>query len=145
MSVSVEQLVYASLSGNAGFNALIGNRFYELQLPQNPAYPCVAYQRISTVRQSTLDQGSGTVGVGWCRFQFTIWCRGPSAGEQADTVARAIQAAMRTFSAYQLPSSPYVLLSAPNIQLSDRAMVEPKTNPPLFKRMVDWQIFFQDQ
>lgn len=48
------------------------NRTYPLRIPQNPAYPALAYQRISTGRYAS---HSGNSHLAEPRFQLTIWAQ----------------------------------------------------------------------
>lgn len=147
--IALEQIVRTALLANSTLSALIGTNLYLVQLPQNPPYPCMVYQRISTRPITTMNQlgdySAGWQGMGWARFQFTAWANGSGAGNQTDQIARALQGAMNTFDASQLPGSPAILTHAPNLMLNRIMTVEPQTDPPLFKAQIDFDILYMEQ
>jgi hypothetical protein len=50
----VENYIYQHLSTVAAINTLVVTRIYPLKAPQNPTYPFIVYQRISTNPDYTL-------------------------------------------------------------------------------------------
>ena len=95
--MTLEQAVYAYLSGFAGLTALVGNRIYPRRLPQDANYPAVTYQRISRLPIRT----SGTVPATRSRFQFTCWgadVPGVKSGyDQAKAVAEQVRLALQNY------------------------------------------------
>jgi len=145
MSTPLEQIIHSALLSNAALTSLIGTRLYLCQLPPQPTYPCVTYQRIATIPLTTGPQGSGWQGMGWARFSFSGWCNGKTSGAQSDALARALQAAMLTFDASQTPWSPETVSQAPNFLLNRSMTVEPQTDPPLFRARLDYRLLYQEQ
>lgn len=143
--MTLEQQIYDALIADAGINGVIGQRLYLVQLPQNPTYPVAAYQRISTQRIYSHSPQAAQASTGWSRFQFTCWASGATGGQVALAFRLALQNALQTFNAWALPTSPEVFLQYPNFILDERMGVEPQTNPPLFKAIIDAKIWFQDQ
>lgn len=139
MSTPLETTVRTALLANAGLTALIGQRLYMVQLPQNPTYPAGVMQRISTVPFTTLTQGSTFQSMGWCRFSFTFWANGANGGSTTDQIAQALQAAMLTFNASLAGST-----AAPNRLLTRSLTVEPNADGPLAKARIDYSILYQE-
>lgn len=137
---SLEERIHAAVIGNAAVSALLGDRLYLVQLPQGPEFPCAVYQRISTVPVTTMNQAANWQGMGWCRFTFQVWCKGPSAGIQTDTISRAIQVALQSFNGYNQAATQ----QAPNFLLTRTMSVEPNTQPPLYTSRSDYKIFYTE-
>lgn len=140
---SVEEAIRAHLVADSGVAAIVGDRVYLVQLPQNPTYPAIRYQRISTIPLYTHQLGGSQGTVGWCRFQFDGFCQGPSSGKQSDELARAILTALGKFNAYQFGQSP--LVQAPNFLITRSMGIEPGTQPPVFKARLDVKVWYRDQ
>jgi hypothetical protein len=68
--MGIEAALVDVLENHAGLSALVGSRIYALILPQNTAYPGIAYQRISAERVSLMSSDT-TMAV--ARFQLSIW------------------------------------------------------------------------
>lgn len=141
---TIEQQLRESLLANAGVSALIGTRLYLVQKAQGSAYPCVAYQRISTQRQYHHVLGGNQASTAWSRFQFTIWADGKTGGEVTQQVSAALRAALQTFNLAAQPASPAVLRQAPNFVLNEHMTNEPNPQQPLFKSILDVKIWFQE-
>jgi uncharacterized protein DUF3168 len=148
--MSLETQLRAALIGDTAVNSLIGDRLYHVQLPQIPSYPSGVLQRISTQPlyvhtrgRTPLEGGQAT--VGWARISLCFWTDGRNAADTGESIAQAVMAAMENFNAWALPQSPSVLFSAPNILITRRTGIEPQTQPPLFKAMLDFKIWYQDQ
>lgn len=56
------------LLDNAELYALVGERVYQLRLPDNAVYPCISFFRVSNPSDNLIDKFSP-------RFQFDIWSR----------------------------------------------------------------------
>ena len=143
MSVSVEEKIRAGLLAQSGISDVIGNRLYLSQLPQNPTYPCARYKRFFTgllyTQENTLQ---GT--AGYVRFQFTAYFQGASSGLDAINFAKAVIAALQTFTCAFPPGSPPVLGTPPNTVLNWVAGEQPQTQPPIFTAIVDFKVWFND-
>lgn len=144
--ISVEQLLYQAVIGNAGIVALLaadegGNvAFYDKQLPQQGnLYPAGVYQRISSprkfVQQATGLQSQANMGL--ARFQLTFF--GYSSPVLADIDA-AVNAMFRTFDAVN-PT----FFQASYIAYGSRTLIEPQTQPTLQKIEIDVSFWFADQ
>jgi hypothetical protein len=147
--MTLEEIIRDALLGYSPFTAIVGAAgLYLVQLPQNVLGTlqndtCVAtYQRVAGTR---IYAHASACDVGAARFQFTAWAGGKSGGARVLAAAQAIIAGLRTFNASQLPTSPEVLLGAPNFVLDQRMEVEPQTRPPIFKCTLDARIWFRDQ
>jgi hypothetical protein len=74
--ITIEEGIVYRLKNYSGLSALVGDRIYPLKLPQGVILPAVTYQRISTPRVITHDQGTG--GLAMPRFQFSAYDDGYS-------------------------------------------------------------------
>lgn len=84
--MTLDQALFNYLSTFAGLTALIGTRVYPRVLPQNPTYPAVTYQRVSSTRMRTM--GAPLLGAE-PRIQFTIWAETHLAARAIATQLRA--------------------------------------------------------
>ncbi len=144
--MTLEEIVRTALLANSPLNAAIGGNLFLMQLPQNllngSPFKALTYQRISTFREYA---HSGSADVGWCRFQFTAWANTAAAGADCLGIGYALFNALKTFNAAQPPASPPVLHQAPNFVLNQYMGIEPATQPPIYKCILDVRIWFQDQ
>ncbi len=76
--------------GAAGVQAVIGDRFYPVVLPEDVAYPCASYHVISDTPSYTLAGDSTLASM---RIQVDTWSGGASNASYA--AAKAAQAAIR--------------------------------------------------
>lgn len=166
--MSLEQLVYAAVTGNAGITSLLnvdagGNvAFYLVQLPQQSSvypgafyrvgppqqcnvYPAGVFQRISSPRMFILAPTGGVLSqasIGKARFQLTFWGYDAGVLEQIDA---AVLAMFRSFDAFNPPGSPPTTVQPGFISYSSRMANEPQTQPVLFKVLIDVIFWFSDQ
>lgn len=63
----IEECLVSLINGGI---AALGSRVYPLRIPQNPTYPALAYQRISTPRIMSHD---GASKLAMPRIQLTLW------------------------------------------------------------------------
>lgn len=149
--MSVESILRAELLSDAGLSALIGDRLYLVQLPQNPIYPCGIYQRVSTTPLYIQTRGrnpltGGQATIGQVRFSFTFWSNdGAQGGAIVESIALALMAAMENVNLIALPTSPATITNAPNRLITRRMGIEPNTQPPLFKALLDFLCWYSDQ
>jgi hypothetical protein len=155
--MSVESRLRAELLSDPGLSALIGDRLYLMQLPQNPQgpptdlYPCGIYARVSTVPLYVQTRGRATLqggqaSVGRVRLSFTFWSDdGTNGSIIVENIALALMAAMENVNLVDLPTSPFVISGAPNFLVTRRPGIEPQTQPPLQKTMLDFMCWYQDQ
>lgn len=153
MATPLEQLIYAFLIGDSGVIAALGNdgatptpnpSLYLVQLPPGVVdgyYPACTFQRISTNRLYVHQPGSSTNNgsAGWARFQFTVWAKGNTSGNQTDVAVRAILARLQSFNAQSNG------IGAANFCESQQMRVEANVDPPIFKAIFDVRMFYQDQ
>lgn len=145
--MSVDVQIRTALLADATVASLIVNRLYPVQIPPNPTFPCVAMQRIATQRLYSNDQLSNPNwgSKGWARVQFTVFGDGASGKLQAEAVATAIRRALKTFNVGAEPESPSVLRGAPNFVTNEWESMEPETDPPKFKRILDARLFIGEE
>lgn len=139
---SLKAKLYAAAKLDAGLQALLGPlpafRWQDVQLIQasGPIKPTVTVQQISNPQSYSLNARLTTSFV---RMQFN--CLGSGADSQsADAIANALFAFMATFDALGLPNSS----SRPNYVVGDRDMVFTETQPAVFMRVIDYQLFVDD-
>lgn len=142
---TLETRFRAAIIGNAGVAALIVDRMFDRQLPQNPIFPCIRFQRISTIPLYSQENDSDQASVGWTRFQVDAIADGPDGGNVATAIALAVSKALQTFNLWSLPASPVVVNAAPNTVLNRRTGIEPSTKQPLFKEIVDVRCWYSEQ
>jgi hypothetical protein len=114
---------------------MVGTRIFPLMLPQQAVFPAITYQRVSTVRNERDGSYShdGYSGMGWARFQVSIWS--DDYGQITE-----LAAAMRAF-LHAFVTSPW------NGQPMNKLLNEMDTDEPerdLFQRIIDARIWFQE-
>lgn len=138
--LSVEQQFRTAMLANAAVAAALPGGLYEVQLPQNvPTYPVGSFQRISTQRNWVNAQGGQFSDFGWVRFQVDLWSNTETADDDVSQAAQAIIVALRTFNAYSSASQ-----GGSARVMNQRTHVEPNTQPPMWREMLDIQIWFSD-
>lgn len=50
----LEEAIFQKLSTNLNISNIVGSKIYHIRLPDNPVFPCISYNRISTTRELTL-------------------------------------------------------------------------------------------
>lgn len=68
--MTIEAAIYTRLSTFAGLTALVGNRTFPAQVPQNEDMPAVSYRRIAAERIEAMGVDTGLVRA---LFQFDCW------------------------------------------------------------------------
>lgn len=86
--MTIEEAIYAHLTGNAAVTAFIGDRLFPDHMPQDTPTPSIAFSRISTGRDMVM---SGHCGLTDARFQFN--CYSPLHA-QARALADAVRLAL---------------------------------------------------
>jgi hypothetical protein len=160
VSVSLEQLIYQGLVADAAFKALLGTdsggnpAFYDKKLPQQllqsggpqvlNVSPAGVYQRISSPRKFAHGAGVAQANTGLARFQLTFWSNAATGTAILDEIDRAVKSFFQSFVSMYAPGSP--AFSNPSFTSYDsRTGVEPQTQPPLQKLIIDVQFWFSDQ
>lgn len=140
--MNLEQQFIAALNADPTYSALVTGKTWLVQLPPNPSYPAAAIQRVSTV-PLYVQAGPGyapQAAVGRARLQFTCWVsNAQNAGVLSDAIAQAVLNVTRSFSAYGSPPT-----GSPTFMLNRRMELEPQTQPPLFKQVLDLLFWYQD-
>ncbi len=143
--MTLEQNLRENVLAAPGFTSAVPGGLWG-KLPQNPTYPVVQFQRITTNRMFTQDQISNPRwgDCGWARFQFTCFSNDASAGlDQAQATADVVRAALKTFDLSQETGAAFT--HAPNFVVGERAGEVPDTMPPVYTQMLDVRVFFRDQ
>ena len=82
---ALEEAIFTRATTGPTLQPLIGTRCYPVLLPQNPTYPAVTFQRISTPREHAMVADPG---VAHPRFQLTAYDKTRAL---AQTLAEAIR------------------------------------------------------
>ena len=81
MALEIEECISSVLSTSTGMNDLISQRYYPVNLPQNPTYPALTYTMIAGDEHHDFE-------VGFPRFQFSCWA---NTYAQAKAVAKEVK------------------------------------------------------
>ena len=141
--MNLEQQFIAALNADPTYSGLVsvGNTWL-FQLPQNPNYPAATIERVSTVPLyvQSAPGNAQQAAVGRARLQFTCWVLNvATAGQISDQIAQAVLSVTRSFSAFGSPPT-----GSPTFLLNRRMGIEPQTQPPLFKQILDSLFWYQD-
>lgn len=139
---SVETRLRLALIADTGVFALLGDRLYVPKLPPRIAtFPVCIIQRINTTSLTTQQQSDPSFeDAGWVRFQITNWSHGPTAVEEANTVAVAIQRALKAICLGSVQNG-----QGPNFLLNRTMVEQPATVPPLFGFRADYKMWYAEQ
>lgn len=89
---SMEQALFALLTGNAAVNAAVAGRVYPIVMPDDPTLPCITYQRTSAVRQHHME-GRGNLTNG--EYTIDVWAyQEPSGMAEISDISAKIRACM---------------------------------------------------
>jgi len=75
--MTIESEIYDRATTHAGLLALISDRFYPGELPQDATYPAISYRQVSAGRPSAMGSDVGIVDA---RFQLDIWTKDDESG-----------------------------------------------------------------
>lgn len=141
--MTLEENFRAALLADSAVAGYLAGRLYLEQLPNGPTFPCAAYQRVSTVPQSySHTPAAGQKLTQWARIQLTIWA---ATGIVTSQIAQAVVNALNGFNLWEALASPALSPNGfPNFLMNQRMMIEPQTNPPLYKTILDLKIWFRD-
>lgn len=144
MSTPVEQTFRDAMLADAAVVAIVAQRFYLHKFPQNAVFPCISYDRISTVKTYVHTLGAAQGSFGWVRFQATCYGGdGPNGTSISLSLADAVIAALQTFNAAAAPASPVVLRQAPNFLLNQRDGICEQLQQPIYTQVLDLKIWAQ--
>jgi hypothetical protein len=116
-----EKLIHTLLAGDATIQALT-TRIYPVLIPQQAAFPCISYQRISGGRVYSL---SGYSGLQHSRFQVDCWATGYGG---AKDLSYAVKGVMENSSLFQT-----VLTARPDDSYDDALSIH--------RVSMDWSIW----
>lgn len=131
---SLEAMLRTQALAFPGLTALLGTnpfRWYDTQLRQGTAFPAVTVQLVSGNETYAFN---GRLATGWSRMQFTIWDSDP---ERARNVEAQLTAFLDVFNGTGIQG----LSEYPNSIVMRRQTLFSETQPPLFQRINDAQIF----
>lgn len=143
--MSDEVVLRDAVLGYPGVSALVADRMFEMQLPQN-SFPqdeirlAIVFQRISTDFLYTQD---GETGLRAARYQFKCWGSPFSTPEDVRGLAELVINAMGTFNATQDQTSPYTRTGAPNFLLNEWTSIDAQYQPPLPLIILDLKTWFR--
>ena len=121
---------------NPTLSALVGPRWFDVNLPQAQTLPNVVVQRISTARLQAQDTQLGLGQLAKIRFQFT--CRGEGTNQPTFEAARAVGAAVIQFlGTVNLTSGSNSQPPKPAYVLGERVGMDYNANPPVPLYVVD--------
>jgi len=81
-----DKYIYAKLTANAGVSALIATRVYPIVIPQNAAFPAIAYSAIYTPGDHNKTQAATKDN---CEFTIRSWAATYDAAAALDKAVRA--------------------------------------------------------
>lgn len=126
---------YPALSALLGTNPF---RFYDTQLVQGSAYPAIVTYQVSDVKDYSV---TARLVTGWTRVQFTIWGGQADPGQAAaEQVLQALLPFLDQFNGTGIPNQ----IIYPNNVVNVRRGLFAETDPPIFQRLVDVKIFYND-
>jgi hypothetical protein len=135
MPTPIEQKLITAMQANAAITALVGTAIYDTQEVPGTPFPSIVLQTISHVPPYVM---AGRVSTARYRIQFTLWGGQFAAGQQAAAALRdALFSFLDTFSA--LPAG-----SVSTQIAMDRRALFPRTDGPIFQRIVDAMIWSDD-
>jgi hypothetical protein len=88
----INDALYGYLSTYAGLTALVSNRIYPDNLPQNPVLPAITFTCISTLRHHEFKNDSKMIDS---TIQFTIWA---ASRKVTKTVSTQLRKALQDYS-----------------------------------------------
>jgi hypothetical protein len=120
----LDDALFERLTGGAA-SALVGQRVYPVIAPQNVAYPCITWQRISRTEVFSLEGPSGYADA---RVQIDCWAK--TYGE-ARAVANAVRDDLNGWDNEGQPIADCRLDSA-------RDLYDPAAEPKLYRSSLDF-------
>ncbi len=86
--MTIEDGMYTELTSDAGVSALVGTRVHPMLRPKGGTLPAITYQRISSIRDNSLDGPMDYVSY---RIQIDCWA---GTYAQAKALGDAVRAAL---------------------------------------------------
>jgi hypothetical protein len=140
--MNLEQNLIAALNADPTYAALVTGRTWLIQLPQNPAFPGAAIQRVGDqpLYMHAPPGYAPQATVGQARLLYKCWVKNDtSAGIIADQIRLAVKNVLRSFSAWGSP-----LTGSPSRIINDSFGIDPETQPPLFLLFMDLSFWYQE-
>lgn len=81
-----DKYIYAKLTANAGVSALVSTRVYPIVIPQNTAYPAIAYSAVYTPGDPNKNEDATK---DHCEFTLRSWASTYDAAAALDVAVRA--------------------------------------------------------
>jgi hypothetical protein len=141
---ALEAKLRTSAMANAALLSLLGTgspvyfRWFDTQLPEGSTLPAVVALLIA---DSTTYSATARMATSFARVQLTVWGGQGSAGAaSADTVRDAILSWLDSMNLIGISG----LVSYPNFVLMDRRGVFPRTDGPIYQRVLDVNVFSND-
>lgn len=136
----IEELAKAAIVGDPTLAALIGTRCYYHQLPQNvikqladPQSPVTNAITSSASQLPAAITQDGDTGLAVCRLSIVVW---DTDVLQCDAIANRVKSVIRVLNGTNGGNQ------RPNSLLMDRPGIEPNTVPQVFKRMLDFRVWY---
>ena len=123
--MTLETAVYSELRSHAGLSALIDDRVYPRQIPQDQQLPAIAYFRASTGDNSTLACGDSDLVT--ARIQIDVVSESYL---EAKSVAKQVRKAMSDASLFK------------SVKQQDKDM--PGMNPDYHSVMLEFNVWFKE-
>lgn len=111
-----EEALFAILSNDAGVTAIVGDRIYPLQTPEEGQYPALSYWRVDGPREHALD---GPAGLARPRMQVDAWAN------DFRTAKAAIEAVIEALDGYRGTVAGVSIVGI--LALNDHDIFEPST------------------
>ena len=139
MSTPVKDRLRSAALAYTPLTALIGQNWFDNQLPQEANIPAIVAQQISVRRLYNLGNRPTR---GWWRFQLTVWGGQFSAGAELRGQIRdvLIDFITTTLNLYGIPSLP----AFSNYIDGDRDALFVQTNGPVYQQLVDVVLFVDE-
>ena len=137
--MTIEAVIFTRLSTFAGVTALVGDRTFFVEVPQNSEMPAISYRRITGERIPVMGVNSGLVRA---LFQFDCWSGEKADGTRgsvdearavADQVIKALDRWTNTVGTVVQDSFPRRDLDLP-----------PEEDGKMYHSAVDFEIFFEE-
>lgn len=131
--------IRTAASANVGLSAALGTspfRWFDERKPQNAGLPCVV---VTIVGKSPTYVITGRLRTGWSRVSFVIWGSTPGSSN-----AYAVENALLTFLDQLNLIGISGLQQYPCNVVMQRDSLYTQSEPPIYQRIVDAQIFSND-
>ena len=131
--MTIHSALYRLLTSNGAVAALVGDRVYPMQAPQDTAYPLIVFSTIVELRAPTLAGASGAVNP---KIQVDCWAE---SNEDADSLSDAVRLALDGYRG----TVGSVVIRACALGLRHDGIVEPRdgTENRVFGRNMEFDVW----